>query len=335
MTNRERFLSVFDFKPVDRMPAIELMVWWDKTRSRWESEGLPNLAVFGNAIGAYWKLDDHRQFGVASETMDLHGHKIQETRGFIKNEEDYERILPLIYPKDAVLDNWIEDELLNIRDAHDAGDFPVWMTFSGYFWLPRVLFGIEPHLYSFYDYPELYHRICRDQAEFHLRVIDDFCSVLTPDFMSFAEDMSYKHGPMISENMFNEFIRPYYEIVIPALHKHNIKVFIDTDGDFMPMARWLLDSGADGVLPLERRAGVDVCSLRAKYPGLLMIGGFDKTVIRFGEDAMRKEFERLVPVMKAGGFIPSVDHQTPPDVSLENYGIYRRLQDEYCNKYHP
>ena len=44
---------------------------------------------------------------------------------------------------------------------------------------------------------------------------------------------------------------------------------------------------------------------------------------------MRAEFERLVPLMKTGGFIPSVDHQTPPGVSLEQYRCYLRLLDEY------
>ena len=44
---------------------------------------------------------------------------------------------------------------------------------------------------------------------------------------------------------------------------------------------------------------------------------------------MRAEFERLLPMMRAGGFIPSVDHQTPPGVSLDQYRSYLRLLDEY------
>jgi hypothetical protein len=44
---------------------------------------------------------------------------------------------------------------------------------------------------------------------------------------------------------------------------------------------------------------------------------------------MRAEFERLKPLMKTGGFIPSVDHQTPPAVSLEEYRLYLRLLREY------
>ena len=44
---------------------------------------------------------------------------------------------------------------------------------------------------------------------------------------------------------------------------------------------------------------------------------------------MRGEFERLVPLMKSGGFIPSVDHQTPPGVSLGQYRVYLGLLEEY------
>jgi uroporphyrinogen-III decarboxylase len=60
-----------------------------------------------------------------------------------------------------------------------------------------------------------------------------------------------------------------------------------------------------------------------------MMGGFDKMVMAQGEAPMRAEFERLLPVMRAGGFIPSVDHQTPPGVSLDNYRTYVRLLREY------
>ena len=44
---------------------------------------------------------------------------------------------------------------------------------------------------------------------------------------------------------------------------------------------------------------------------------------------MRAEFERLKPAIQSGGYIPAVDHQTPPDVSLENYRIFMKLLKEY------
>ena len=62
-----------------------------------------------------------------------------------------------------------------------------------------------------------------------------------------------------------------------------------------------------------------------------MLGGFAKMVMSKGEGAMREEFERLLPVMKSGGNLPSVDHQTPPGVSLENDKILLRLFEEYAH----
>lgn len=54
--------------------------------------------------------------------------------------------------------------------------------------------------------------------------------------------------------------------------------------------------------------------------------------MKFGEEAMRAEFERLLPSARQGKFIFSCDHQTPPDVSIENYRIYVRLLKEYAVK---
>jgi len=107
---------------------------------------------------------------------------------------------------------------------------------------------------------------------------------------------------------------------------------VDSDGDIMSMIPWLIDAGIEGVYPLERQAGVDIAEIRRKYPDFLMLGGYDKMVMPLGEEAMRAEFERILPVMRSGGYIPSVDHQTPPGVSLENYKIYVKLFTEYCRK---
>jgi uroporphyrinogen-III decarboxylase len=144
--------------------------------------------------------------------------------------------------------------------------------------------------------------------------------------------MSYNHGPMLSYGLFKEFLLPYYQKVIPHIKKYDVKVLVDSDGDITSMIPWMTEAGIEGVYPLEKQAGVDIAKIRRNYPTFLMLGGYDKMVMSKGEAAMRVEFERLLPVMKSGGFIPSVDHQTPPEVSLENYRIYIKLFQEYREK---
>ena len=66
-----------------------------------------------------------------------------------------------------------------------------------------------------------------------------------------------------------------------------------------------------------------------QFPPVCLVGHFNKMVMDKGEAAMRAEFERLMPLMRSGGFIPSVDHQTPPHVTMDQYRLFRRLLDEY------
>ncbi|MBO7359274.1 MAG: hypothetical protein J6U72_05575 [Clostridia bacterium] len=128
------------------------------------------------------------------------------------------------------------------------------------------------------------------------------------------------------------WIRYITDEVVPYIRSKGTRVIVDSDGDITEMIPWLMDAGIEGALPLERQAGVDVNRLRRDFGDFILIGGYDKMVMKYGEAAMRQEFERILPAMKKGRYIPSVDHQTPPDVSLENYRIYINLLKEYCAK---
>ena len=325
MTHVERFRRLMAFKAVDRLPMIEWAGWWDKTVERWRGEGLPSDLGEAAAIREFLGLDPYRQLWIRPRAATCPGPP-HHGAGILADEAGYERLLPHLYPEPAfdraAIEPWAE--------PHARGDMVVWMTLEGFFWFPRTLLGIERHLYAFYDQPALMHRMNGDLLEFNLRALEEFCSVITPEFMTFAEDMSYNHGPMLSKAAFEEFLAPYYRRIVPELRRRGIRVFVDSDGDVTPLIGWFEEVGVEGILPLERMAGVDVAEIRRRHPRWLMIGAFDKTVMHRGEEAMRRELERLLPVMRQGGFIPAVDHQTPPDVSLENYRAYVRLLGEYC-----
>ena len=215
MKSRERFTAVFKHSlPDDRLPMIEWASWWwDGTIMEWQKQGLPDTLGFHD-VAPYLHLDQHYQFWFPHRSSDcpqpaFNGGPIAE------DEEEYERILPYLYPMKEV-----EAQLENmkaLKPGHDNGDYPIWFSLDGGFWFPRTILGIENHLYSFYDQPELYHRILDDLAEFQLGILERMYKILTPDFMTFGEDMSYNNGPMISEDSFDEFLLPYYNKVIPFI----------------------------------------------------------------------------------------------------------------------
>lgn len=325
MTTRERVRAILDFKPVDRQPVFEWAPWWDQTIDRWRSEGLPPVLTDCYDICRHFGLDmlKYCHFEpLASGCPQPAGHGF----GIICDSADYERIYPWLYPEDAV-----DASLWSAWAAEQArGDTALWFNIDGFFWWPRVLLGIEPHFYAFYDQPELMHRINADLAAWQIRVFDEVCRYCVPEFVCFAEDMSYNHGPMLSEDLFETFMRPYYDRVVPYIKARGCRVFVDTDGDVTLAMSWFARAGIEGFLPLERQAGVDVTTLRQRYPTMRFMGAFDKMTMNRGEAAMRAEFERLLPVARAGGFIIGCDHQTPPGVSYHDYKLFVRLFKEYA-----
>ena len=314
--------------PADRLPIIEWASWWNLTIDRWRGEGLPD-DLDGSGIKRFFGLDMDYQLWVPSMAPVEIPRVSDSTVGRITCEAEYDALRPYLYPDPVPFDR----DLWRKRTAEqEDGSAILWITLEGFFWWPRVLFGIEPHLYAFYDHPDLMHRINRDETDYMRRCIEAVCQVFTPDFMTIAEDMSYNHGPMISRGQFDEFMAPYYHEIVPVLQDRGITVLIDSDGDIEPLIPWFESAGIEGILPLERMAGVDVARIRERHPRWKMIGAFDKTVMQNGEQAIRQEFERLLPVMRSGRFIPSVDHQTHPGVSIEDYRLYLSLLREYCEK---
>jgi hypothetical protein len=326
MTERERFLAVMNFQPVDRHPMIEWAAWWDKTMDRWKGEGFPSNLDWEASI-RYFGLDVMINIGAALQTKTC-PRPVSHGAGIITDTASYEAILPHLFPAQGI--EGLVARAAALKERHDRGEIIVRLWLDGFFWWPRKLFGIEPHMYSFYDQPELMHRVNSDLTAFHLRTLEALLAVFKPDMVGFAEDMSYNNGPMLSEAIFDEFLAPYYRKVVPVIKQHGIKVMVDTDGQLECMIPWLEKVGVEGVYPLERQSGVDVARIRKNHPKFLMLGGYDKIVMPRGEAAMRAEFERLMPVARKGGYVISVDHQTPPGVSLENYRTYIRLFKEYA-----
>lgn len=328
MRNTERFARLLaGDTAIDRTPVIEWASWWDLTYKNWFQQGL--LQMSPEELNVYWGHDPLKQFWLpviegGCPQPDHFGGPI------IEDEEDYRQIHKYLFT-DRLLEQ-IDKNVGDYARAHADEDIAYWFSLDGFFWFPRRLFGIEGHLLAFYDYPELMLEINRDLCEFHKKCLKVLFSHIKPLFMTFGEDMSYNLGPMLSKECYDEFMLPFYKELVPLIKAGGTKVLIDTDGQVEPLIPWFLEGGIEGILPLERMAGVDVNRIREKYPEMILIGGYDKTVMHKGEAAIRAEFERILPAIRSGRYIPSVDHQTPPAVSVEDYGLYMSILREYSQK---
>lgn len=333
MRAQERFHNLFKGGEIDRLPIIEWAPWWNLTAERWNREGLNIPYDFSLQsvlkIQKAFNLDGCLQtcfypVTAATPVAPSHGAGIAHSR------EEYEKIKPTLYPEPSTI--YEKEHFEYLKKTREEDDSLHFFTVLGSFWFPRDIFGIEQHLFSFYDDAELYQDIIADYTKWLKKVIEFVGNTFRFDFMSFAEDMSYNNGPMIGKELFDEFIKPFYKEVVPLIKAMDVPIFVDSDGDIQKAVGWYEEAGADGMFPLERQAGVDVAEYLKDHPKMFFLGHFDKMCMKFGEEAIQKEFERLLPSIRTRHFIPSVDHQTPPDVSIENYRIYVKYLTEYAKK---
>ena len=245
-----------------------------------------------------------------------------DRKGF---EEIKERLEPLL--KDRVPPHWQE-----LVKQYTGRDYP--LTLGGYpcgfYGALRFLMGEERLLLNFYDDPGFVRDFMNYLADFWIQLWGEVLSEVKIDCVNFWEDMAYRSGPLISPEMFREFMLPPYRRVTSFLKEMRIKVIlVDTDGNIEKLIPLFSESGITAIFPFEVQAGNDIVSLRKKYPHLQILGGIDKIKVAQGRKAIDEELNSKVPFMlQSGGYVPHIDHHVHPDVSWEDFKYYRsRLKE--------
>lgn len=256
-------------------------------------------------------------------------HPVKDVKSF---EENCAWRLDPKTPSRIAAANWIGQ---NAVGAAEAGKMMSARISGAYMYL-RSLIGPEDLLYMFYDDPETIHR-CMEQWF----VINDTTTEIMQQYISFdevffGEDICYKDGLLISPDMWREFLKPYYEQLLTNIKKRNVDktrhvyLQIDTDGDCRPAIPLYKELGMDVMSPFEAAAGCDVVEIGQKEPWLAMSGGFDKRILAEGKDAIDREVDRILPVMRRrGGYYPTCDHGVPEEVEFEDWVHFRKRLLEF------
>ncbi len=246
----------------------------------------------------------------------------QDRQGF---EVLKERLVPSL--KDRIPPDWKE---LIKGLAHR--DYP--LTLGGYpcgfYGMLRFLMGEERLLFNFYDDPNLVRDFMNTLADFWIELWGQALSEIKVDCVNFWEDMAYRTGPLISPEMFKEFMLPPYKRLTSFLRSLGVTIFIvDSDGKLEKLIPLFLEAGITALFPFEVQAGNDIVSIRQKYPRLGILGGIDKMKIAEGKRAIDEELNAKVPfVLRSGGYIPHIDHHVHPDISWNDFLYYRsRLKE--------
>jgi hypothetical protein len=360
----ERFTACMEYQPAER-PNHELGVW-GQTRARWEQEapewvkeftwdwfvGEPALglnhreyiAVNYDFIPPFLCeiLEETDEYVVARNSKGIVTKALKSGTAYgtrptmdqylefpVRRPEDFPAIkkrlvaaLPERYPPDldVRIPRWKQRTYPLVLGRNCAA--------NGFYWRAREFMGTEALSYAWYDFPALMHEMMEFFADFIIETSRPVLQKIAVDYFVLNEDMAMKRGPLLSPDTFRTFIFPHLKRLVVFFRAHGTRyIAVDSDGDPTALIPLLLEAGVDTIWPIERASDVSPQQWRRQFGRSLRLwGGVDKRILPRGREAIRQHLREFIPLIEEGGFIPTVDHTVPPDVSWDNFRTYMDLK---------
>jgi len=332
MTGYERIKLTLEHKEADRIPLV--LAWpWPETVERWKAEGMPEDAdmnenpyesqlakAFPHKI--YEETDDYvidrNTYGVKLKWWKHRYTTHTELDWGVKNYEDWKKVKWALDVSDERL---IDDFPEKIKEARGKGYF-VCLSPEDHFWFSFKMLGMQNLCVQMALDPDFIHDLYDTFTNFSLEMLDKVMARgIDVDAIWFFSDMAFKNAPMFSPEFFKEFLEPYYKKFRKFCDSHGLYMFLHSDGDMTKLMPGLIRCGFDFLHPLEAKAGMDVRALKPIYgKDITFFGNISAVVISEGTDEeIEEEVRSKIEAAKAGGgYIFSIDHSTPPGVSLRN-----------------
>lgn len=362
MTERERFLALMEYQPLDRVPNHEVGVW-QQTIDRWEAEGLNRFSFSWDWFTGCdaFDMDAREYIPVNYGMLPLYEEEIfEETERYVifrhvngivtkalkdgtshgmRSSMDTYLDFPVKTPADFRELKKRFDPALGARYPAEWRKIhlPRWQAREhvlvlgvncstlGFYWRAREWMGTEALSFAWYDQPALMHDMMAFIADFTIEVSRPILEAgVAPDYVFINEDMAGKGGPLLGPKTYRTFIYPHMRRMVDYFKANGVRyVLVDSDGNTEPLIPLLMDAGVDGIWPLERAADMNPIAIRKKYGKALRLwGAVDKRELAKGRAAIDAHLRELAPLIEDGGFIPTVDHLVSPDVSLDNFRYY-------------
>ncbi|MBI4763945.1 MAG: hypothetical protein HY787_04995 [Deltaproteobacteria bacterium] len=210
------------------------------------------------------------------------------------------------------------------------------------FWLMRGVFvrswrltGMTNYMVMLHENPEFIHQIAGLVIEYNLKQLDMLASAGI-DVLVVEDDIAATKNLLISPKHYLEFVNPYNRKLVSRAHELGLKLVRHSDGNIWSIMDILIDSGYDGLNPLEPQAGMDLKKVKEAYGDkICLLGNIDcRELLPAGTpDQVEAAVKQAIEVAaRGGGYILCDSNSLHPGVNPENciamfeatkkYGLY-------------
>lgn len=250
--------SVYDYSEAEAMTMLDALFF---VHEQYGVDGITTFDIFNlKPIG-----NDYVEcpFKVGYK-KNPYGLPMPETHP-IKTEADLDGYTPPVPTTEDHL-------LLHAARERFKGEKALFWMLRGAFVRSWRLMGMENFMLNMYDNPALIHRVCTMVTEFNLGEIELLVAAGL-DVLIVEDDIADKNGPVMAPDHFMEFINPYNRQLVEKAHSLGLKVMRHSDGNLWPLLDMLLETGYDGLNPLEPQADMDLARVKEYTKGKITLMG--------------------------------------------------------------
>ncbi|MFC1659988.1 uroporphyrinogen decarboxylase family protein [Gemmatimonadota bacterium] len=320
MNDRERFRRLMRGERVDRTPFLEEGVR-DEVLDLWRKQGLPEGRTHVDVFG----LTPHENIGpdlkyapsYFGRVFDLSASEYRTAFDISARRfsEDWNETVRRLENRDHVVCIWASRGFFQ---ALGVGDWPT---------LEKVLIGTIREPQTIRDRMEMYGEFCSRMLEKTMEDVD-------PEFIYLSEPISNNGGPLISPDMFEEFMIPVYDRIVATARSLGCdNILLSTYGDTSLLFPSLFSAGISMLWISEAAEApqLDYRRIRSEFgPGLGLIGGIPLSILRSGSPGpIRSTLEEIVPpLLRSGRYVPLAGGRVREEVPWPAYECYRRVLAE-------
>jgi len=256
------------------------------------------------------------------------GRVREDIKGALSDSDSLDEMKTFDWPSHDMFDYSELESLCNKYENYAIiyGNCDIWQR-------PTLVRGFEKALLDHILHPEIIHFLARKFTDFYKEDYERAykkCKGRIDIFLIYS-DFSGQNGPLISRQMFREFVAPYLKEMIDLIHELGAYCMFHSCGLLYPYINELIELGVDILDPIQPIGeSMKPENLLNEFGGRICFhGGIDtQNLLPFGSpDEVEQEVKHYASVFGyKGGYICSPAHFFQPDIPPENIiAFYRAL----------
>jgi uroporphyrinogen decarboxylase len=191
---------------------------------------------------------------------------------------------------------------------------------SGWHMAFQVRGGIDKIVIDFYRNPSFARKLVDKIAKACQRYAEAMAEAGV-DVLFVTDDYADNKGPMINPKLFREYELRNLQEIVKIGKRHDIPVLKHSDGNLYPILDDIINTGVEGLHPLEPGA-MDIGDVKRRYgERICLLGNVDcRIVLPFGkEEDVRKDVRRCIDAAsRGGGYILTSSNSLHANVKVDN-----------------